>query len=96
MSNGNSAAPSITWVNVGLAGHGPESCTVGHNAEFPAEDIGHTSVLTGIGRVGSRAIEEGRGATQIGHGGRAVSIHARGDGVIVGLLGGGARHVSMW
>lgn len=55
-----------------------------------------THLLTGIGWVGSWAIEEGWGATQIGHGGRAVAIHARGDRVIVGLLGGGARHIPMW
>lgn len=53
-------------------------------------------LLTGIGWVGSWAIEEGWGATQIGHGSRAVTIHARGDRVIVGLLGGGARHIPVW
>lgn len=55
-----------------------------------------THLLTGIGWVGSWAVEEGWGATQIGHGGRAVAIHARGDRVIVGLLRGGARHIPMW
>lgn len=53
-------------------------------------------LLTGIGWVGSWAIEEGWGAAQIGHGGRAVAIHACGDRVIVGLLWGGARHIPMW
>ena len=94
----------VTWVYA-WRGRGPqtgETCTVGHTARRPVlrakmcRNTGHTSLLTGIGRVGSWAIEEGRGAAQIGHGGSAVSIHARGDRVIVGLLRGGARHVPMW
>lgn len=74
---------------------GPHSTKLS-SLQKACRNIGHMSVLTGIGRVGSRAIEEGRGATQIGHGGCAISIHACGDRVIVGLLGGGARHVPVW
>lgn len=56
---------------------------------------GTQSLLTGIGRVGCRAVEEGGGAAQVGHGCCAVPIHARGHRAIVGLLGRGAGHVTM-
>lgn len=54
----------------------------------------HLSGLTCVSRVGG-AVEEagGSGHAQVGHP-RPVSVHGGGDGVVVGLLGGGARHVA--
>lgn len=50
--------------------------------------------LTGVGRVGG-TIEEPRGTghAQVGHSG-AVAVHGGRDGVVVGLLGGGAWHIA--
>lgn len=51
--------------------------------------------LTCVSRVGGGAVEEaGRsGNAQVGHPG-AVSVHGGRDGVVVGLLRRGARHVA--
>lgn len=57
---------------------------------------GEVWTLTCIRRVGGGAVEEaGRsGDAQVGHSGRSVSVHGGGYGVVVGLLGCGARHVA--
>lgn len=50
--------------------------------------------LTGIGRVGGTVEEpRGTGHAQVGHPG-TVAVHGGRDGVVVRLLGGGARHVA--
>ena len=52
-------------------------------------------LLTCVSRVGSGAVEEagGSGHAQVGHP-RSVPVHGGGDGVVVGLLRRGARHVA--
>lgn len=59
---------------------------------FSAETSG--SSLTCVRRVGGGSVEETWGSrdAQVGHPG-SVSVHGGGDGVVVGLLGCGARHV---
>lgn len=55
-----------------------------------------TLILTAVGRVGGRAVEESRRArdTQVGHAGVSVAVHAVADGVVVGLLWSAAGHVA--
>lgn len=54
------------------------------------------NLLTCVSRVGSGAIEEAGGSryAQVGHPRRSVSVHGGRDGVVVGLLRRGARHVA--
>lgn len=52
--------------------------------------------LTGVGRVGSAAVEEAGGSSQVGHASVAVAVHAGGHRAVVTLLGGGAGHIAMW
>ena len=52
-------------------------------------------LLTSIGRVACRSIEEvGRGA-QSCHARVNIAIHASGDGAVATLLGSGAGHITM-
>ena len=55
-----------------------------------------SKLLTCVGRVGRGAVEEAGGPwyAQVGHPRRPVSVHGGRDGVVVGLLGRGARHVA--
>lgn len=58
-----------------------------------------TLILTAIGRVGRRAIEETwrRCHSEVRHAGVSVAVHAVADGIpIVTLLRGGARCISTW
>lgn len=52
--------------------------------------------LTCVSRVGGGAVEEagGAGHPQVGHPRRSVPVHGGRDGVVVGLLRRGARHVA--
>lgn len=52
--------------------------------------------LTGIRRVGCRAVEESRRASQVGHAAVVgVAVHGAGDGGVAGLLRRGAGHVTV-
>lgn len=54
-------------------------------------------VLTGIRRVGCRAVEERGRSSQVGHACVvSVAVHAAGDGGVTALLRRGARHVTVW
>lgn len=54
-----------------------------------------SQVLTGIGRVGSRAIEEAGRACQVGHGCIAIAIHAGGHCAVAALLWCRAGHITV-
>ncbi len=56
-----------------------------------------TLILTAVGRVGRRSVQEAGGCrhSEVWHAGVAVAVHAVADCVaIVTLLGGGAWHIS--
>lgn len=53
------------------------------------------SLLTGIRRVSSRAVEEVGWSSQCGHACVTVSIHTGGDGTVAALLGRGAGHITV-
>lgn len=52
--------------------------------------------LTCVGWVGSGSVEEAGWTrnTKVGHASGSVAIHGGGDGVVVGLLRRGARHIA--
>lgn len=52
--------------------------------------------LTGVRRVGRRAVEEGGRASEVGHAGVVgVAVHGAADGCVTGLLRRGAGHVTV-
>ncbi len=65
-------------------------CGPGSHIEY------HILILTCVGWVSGRAVQEVRGAGQVGHATIAVAVHASGYRTVTALLRGGTGHISVW
>lgn len=85
-----------TLENVSFLPAGFRLTTINNSRCFSVTRTTLCSVLTCVSRVGSGAVKEAGGSrnAQVGHPSRSISVHGGRDGVVVGLLRRGARHVA--